>query len=224
MSRRGGDDDIPSHGVSRALVARPSSGQGKRSTRPRPSSRFTTWESRDSVAFVRWAREVIRKVRSGASESIARTKYSKWVSPESARSWASRTPGSSSTTAISRSQAARSSSVSHSVPWSRRSRLLDGTTKSCRVLLEATTKSLPYPRSTSWHTSPSSAPATWARPSPPSPPRAATPSSCSAPTTSPPPSPATSSSSRSPTPPSPRSSPSAARAWPARSSSTSPTR
>ena len=39
-----------------------------------------------------------------------------------------------------------------------------------------------------------------------------------------PPSPATSSSSQSPTPPSPTSSPSAARAWPGRSSSTSPTR
>ena len=209
-------------------MARPSSGQGKRSTRPRPSSRFTTWESRGSVALVRWAREVIRRVRSGASESIARTKYSKWVSPESARSWASSTPGSSSTTAISRSQAARSSSRQpFGLHGPQRSRLLDATTKPCRVLLEATTKcgtSAYLTRSTSWHTSPSSAPATWARPSRPSPPRAATPSSCSAPTTSPPRSPATSSSSRSPTPPSPTSSPSAARAWPARSSSTSPTR
>ena len=44
----------------------------------------------------RWsgaASAVIRSVRSGASESIASTKYSKWVSPASRRSWVSSTPG-----------------------------------------------------------------------------------------------------------------------------------
>ena len=52
--------------------------------------------SRGSVALVRCASAVIRSVRSGASESIASTKYSKWVRPESRRSWESSTPGSSS--------------------------------------------------------------------------------------------------------------------------------
>jgi len=37
--------------VSRAWAARPSPGQGKRSTSPRPSSRFTTCGSRGRVAF-----------------------------------------------------------------------------------------------------------------------------------------------------------------------------
>ena len=38
------------------------------------------------------ASAVIRSVRSGASESIASTKYSKWVRPASRRSWESSTP------------------------------------------------------------------------------------------------------------------------------------
>ena len=47
----------------------------------------------------------MRNVRSGASESMARTRYSKWVSPESRLSWASSTLGMSSMTATSRFQA-----------------------------------------------------------------------------------------------------------------------
>ena len=101
VAGRGRHDLGQPGGVSRAFVARPSSGQGKRSTRPRSSRRRTTWESRGKVAFVRWASVVIRRVRSVASESIASTKYSKWVSPASRRSWESSTPGSSSTTATS---------------------------------------------------------------------------------------------------------------------------
>ena len=69
------------------------------------SRRRTTWERRGSVALVRTASAVIRSVRSGASESIASRKYSKWLRPASRRSCESRTPGSSSTTAISRTQA-----------------------------------------------------------------------------------------------------------------------
>ena len=42
-------------------------------TRPRPSSRPTTWERRGNVALVSDASAVIRSVRAGASESIART-------------------------------------------------------------------------------------------------------------------------------------------------------
>ena len=65
------------------------------------------------MALVRWARAVMRRVRSGASESIASTRYSKWVTPDELRSWVSSTPGSSSTTAIRRSQASRSVWSSH---------------------------------------------------------------------------------------------------------------
>lgn len=74
---------------------------GRRSTRPRSSRRRTTWERRGSVALVRCASADIRTTRSGASESIARTKYSQCVSCEARRSCASRTPGSSSTIATS---------------------------------------------------------------------------------------------------------------------------
>ena len=80
-------------GVRRALVARASCGQGNRSTRPRSSSRRTTWESRGRVALVCIASAVIRRVRSGASDSIARTKYSKCVSSASRRSWESSDAG-----------------------------------------------------------------------------------------------------------------------------------
>ena len=71
--------------VSRAFVARPSSGHGKRSTRPRSSSRRTTWESR---AAWRWSAGRARSSAGcapGASESMASTKYSKWRQPGVAR-------------------------------------------------------------------------------------------------------------------------------------------
>ena len=57
----------------------------------------------------------MRSVRSGASDSIASTQYSKWVRPESRRSCESSTPGSSSITAARRTHAARSWSSSHRV-------------------------------------------------------------------------------------------------------------
>ena len=72
-----------------------------------------------SVALVRAARAVIRRVRLGASDSMASTRYSKWLSAASARSWVSSTPGSSSTTAIRLSHAERSFSSSHSTSMGR---------------------------------------------------------------------------------------------------------
>ena len=76
-----------------AFVARLSCGHGMRSTNPRFTSRVTTWESRGSVEFVCAARAVIRRVWSGASDSIARTMYSKWLTPASRCSWLSSAPG-----------------------------------------------------------------------------------------------------------------------------------
>jgi hypothetical protein len=65
--------------VRRALLASASSAHGKRSTRSRSSRRRTTWDSRGLVALVWAARAVIRKVRCGASDSMARTKYSESI-------------------------------------------------------------------------------------------------------------------------------------------------
>ena len=87
-----------------ALVRR-SWAQGWRRTKPLDSRRDTTWDRRARVELVREAKAVIRSVRSGASESIAIVKYSKWLRSASRRSCDSRVPGSSSTTAISFFQA-----------------------------------------------------------------------------------------------------------------------
>src|SRR5439155_15733970 len=73
---------------------RPSAGSGSRRTRPRPSRRLTRCESRDSDALVTSASELIRMIRRGLSESIARTWYSTIPSPESRRNCSSIDQGS----------------------------------------------------------------------------------------------------------------------------------
>ena len=55
-----------------AQATRRLSGQGNRSTQPRCSSFFTTWESLDSEALTLPASSLMRRVRSSASDSIAR--------------------------------------------------------------------------------------------------------------------------------------------------------
>jgi hypothetical protein len=59
-----------------ALVNRPSVGSGSRRTRPRPTRRLTRCDSRDSDALVTSASELIRIVRCGLSESMAKAWYS----------------------------------------------------------------------------------------------------------------------------------------------------
>ena len=63
---RGGVADLAPPLRGQARVGRPGGcGQGNRSTRPRSSSRATTWERRGRVAFVCWASSVIRGVLGG---------------------------------------------------------------------------------------------------------------------------------------------------------------
>ena len=105
-------------GSSRALVARPSSGHGKRSTSPRSSSRRTTWESRGRVALVRWASAVIRRVRSGASREHREHEVLEVASGPASRAAGRRArPAAARPPPPARSQAASSSSSSHSCPW-----------------------------------------------------------------------------------------------------------
>jgi hypothetical protein len=59
--------------VSRTSVARRSSVEGQRATRPRFSSRDTTCDSRGREAFVAEANTDIRRVCSSVSDSIAMT-------------------------------------------------------------------------------------------------------------------------------------------------------
>ena len=92
--------------VREALVARPSCSHWARDTRPRSSSRRTTWLRRGRVALVSAASRVIRSVWSGASESMASTWYSNIVRLLSRRSCASRAAGRSSMTATVRTHEA----------------------------------------------------------------------------------------------------------------------
>lgn len=66
-----------------ALVNRPSVGSGLRCTNPRSSRRLTTRDNRDSDALVTSASELIRFVRSGLSDNMAKTWYSTIPSLES---------------------------------------------------------------------------------------------------------------------------------------------
>ena len=57
--------------VSRAMVTRPLSGEGSRTTQPCCSSRATTWERRESEELTIAASVLIGSVRPGVSESMA---------------------------------------------------------------------------------------------------------------------------------------------------------
>ena len=81
--------------VRTARLPRPSSGDGSRRTQPRSSSRATVCESRLCDWLDRRARSLIRRLRVGDSDSIARTTYAAWLMPASRWSWASRTRGTS---------------------------------------------------------------------------------------------------------------------------------
>ena len=84
-------------------------------TSPSFSIRATIRESRDCEVFVAVARADIRCLWSGASESMASTRYSARDMPSSLRSWPSTDPGSLNMIDTRASHASRSSSDSHFV-------------------------------------------------------------------------------------------------------------
>src|SRR6266568_1014265 len=96
-----------------ALVNRPSVGSASRRTKPRPSRRLTRCDSLDSDALVTSASELIRMVRCGLSDSMARAWYSTIPSFESRCSCWSIDQGSQVIKRTTESQESSSAGVSH---------------------------------------------------------------------------------------------------------------